>query len=356
MHSFVCLCLISALPLSVAAQAPSAPTSAAPDSAAPASARPAPEPRVVADSREGLGARLMISVYSADERGAKAAIDVTFARMLEIEARLANYVPTSEVSRVNQAAGKAPVGVSHATIAVVNRGLALSRESSHAFALTTAALESLWDFAKGKPKKPDPRRVRERLALIDDNQVVVDAENSSIFIKNPHASMSVNGLMLGLAADEAIAFLNGLGFADALVFAGGDIRASGKKGTNPWVVGVQDPRAIGYFAVTPLQNEGIATVGDYQRYVEIDGERFCHILDPRSGMPANAARSATVLAHDATSAHLFATAIFVLGTDPGLKLLANAPDISALIVDAQNGVTVSPGLKDRLRIVRPPSN
>ena len=348
MRHTLSLCLVLTSASTAAAQAPVGPTPAPPAAS--------PAPHVVSVARDGLGARVMISVFTTDESGAKSAIDAALARMLETEAQLADYVSTSEVSKVNQQAGKGPVQVSPATAALVRRSLQISERTQGAWALTTAGLASLWDFGAAKPKKPDPVRLRERLSRVDDTQVLIDAAKSTVALKNADATLSFAGMLLGEAADRAMAVLVDKGFGNALVFVGGDVRASGRKGQKPWVVGIQDPRAVGYFAVIPLEAQAVATVGDYQRYVEINGERFCNILDPRSGMPARVARSVTVLAKDAATAHALAAAVFVLGTEAGLKIIEGQPDTHAVIIDAQNAVTISTGLKDRLRVVRPPSD
>ncbi|MBI5510631.1 MAG: FAD:protein FMN transferase [Deltaproteobacteria bacterium] len=328
---------------------------AAPAAAQEPVAPPPPQPSVISDTKDGLGSHLMVAVYSADADGARRAIDAAMARMLAVEAELADYVPASELSKVNLGAGKGPVSVSPLALRMLLRGREVQRLSRGAWALSAAALQGLWDFGAAKPRPPDAVRLRERLARVDDAQIVLDVEHSQVTLQAATTSIGLGGMVRGAAADEALALLVGEGFANALVFAGGDIRAVGSKGPKPWIVGLQDPRAVGYYATLPLKDEAVATVGDYQRFVQIDGERLCDILDPRTGLPAKGARSVTVVAKDAATAHALATTLFVLGPTEGLALADTEPEVQAVIVDAGNNLAMSAGLKDRLRVVRPPS-
>ncbi len=301
-----------------------------------------------------MGVRTEIQVFLADEKAGRAAIAAAFAEIRRIEDLLTEWKPNSDVSRLNRAAGKAPVVITAETSQVLARGKEVSEVSGGAFALTWGALASLWDF-RGERTVPAESRVRERLALVDDTKLVLDKDARSAFLREDGMAVGVGGLAKGYAVHRALGVLEKAGASNALVFVGGDIGVIGRKGDEPWVVGIQDPRATGFFAVLPIGDASIATTGDYEQFFETGGKRYHHILDPRTGWPADACRSATVIAGDAVTAEALSTAVFVLGPAAGMELIERMKGVEAVVVDANNEVTLSSGLDKKVRIVRPPS-
>jgi thiamine biosynthesis lipoprotein len=313
-------------------------------------------PRVISETHTGMGTRLQIQVFAADEDEARQAIRKAFAEIARVEALLSEWRAESDVSRINQHAGKEAAPVSADTLQVLSRGIEINRLSKGAFALTWAALSSLWSFGSDAPQLPDPARLNARLKLVDDGRLTIDAAKKTAKLEAEGMAVGLGGIGKGYAIDRALAVLRDAGFPDALVFIGGDIGVSGSKADEPWVIGIQDPRAVGFFAVLAAKDEAVVTSGDYQHFFELDGKRYHHILDPRTGMPATSVRSATVVAKDALSADALATALFVLGPDEGMKLIESQPGVEGMIVDAKNEVTLTSGLKDRVRVVREPTD
>jgi thiamine biosynthesis lipoprotein len=312
-------------------------------------------PHVISETHTGMGTRLQIQVFAADEDEARQAIRKAFAEIARVEALLSEWRAESDVSRINQHAGKEAAPVSADTLQVLSRGIEINRLSKGAFALTWAALSSLWSFGSDAPQLPDPARLNARLKLVDDGRLTIDAAKKTAKLEAEGMAVGLGGIGKGYAIDRALAVLRDAGFPDALVFIGGDIGVSGSKADEPWVIGIQDPRAVGFFAVLAAKDEAVVTSGDYQHFFELDGKRYHHILDPRTGMPATGVRSATVVAKDALSADALATALFVLGPDDGMKLIESQPGVEGMIVDAKNDVVLTSGLQDRVRVVREPT-
>ncbi len=324
---------------------------AAPETAAP------PAAQLVREVRTLFGSRAEVQIFTADPKAARAAITEVFAELARLEALFSASASGSDVSRINLAAGLEPVKVAPETVQIVNRGLEISRLANGAFALSWMALHGLWDLSPTVAVRtlPGPERIAERLALVDDRQVQLEPQAGTVRLGAPGMAISVDGLAQGYAAHRGLALLEQKGFTDALVFVGGDVAARGKRGERSWLVGIQDPRATGFFAVLPLEDRAVATTGDYEHFVEIEGKRYHHVLDPRSGLPAALCRSATVVAADAATADALATAVFVLGPEKGLELIDTIATAGAVIVNADNQVSISRSLKELVRLVRPPT-
>lgn len=323
-----------------------------------ASAEKPAQAQVVKRSRSAMGTRMQIQVFTDDPEGARKAIDEAFAEMQRVSDLMSDWTRDSDVSRLNRAAGKEAVSISAETLDVLERAKAISELTDGAFSVTWAALGSLWNFSPGAedPSIPTEGRTQQRTELVDDAQLLLDKSKGTAKLQRAGMAVGLGGIAKGYAIDRAVDVLEAAGFHDALIFAGGDIRVRGAKGDRPWLIGIQDPRAKGYFAVLPMKSGAIATSGDYENYFTRDGVRYHHLLDPRTGRPARGVRSVTVVAQEGLSADGLATAAFVLGVEKGLELIENQANTEALFVDAQGQVTISSGLKSRVRILNPPAN
>jgi thiamine biosynthesis lipoprotein len=169
--------------------------------------------------------------------------------------------------------------------------------------------------------------------------------------------MGLGGIAKGYAVDQCATLFKQLGLENFMVQAGGDLYVSGAKGSAPWMVGVRDPRgrAQDVIAKAPIRDHAFSTAGDYERAFVLEGKRYHHIIDPKTGYPATASRSVTIFAPSAFLADAIDDAVFILGPKKGLALCAKYPDTLALIVDANNKIWMSPGLPEKLQILRPPS-
>jgi thiamine biosynthesis lipoprotein len=235
--------------------------------------------------------------------------------------------------------------------------LSFSARTEGAFDPTFAAMWGLWTFGDdGVRALPDPAEVARRLPLVDATKVAVDREAGTVFLPEPGMKLGLGGIAKGWATDRAVAILRAHGLHDFAVQAGGELFVAGGHGDRPWWVGVRDPRGDGPFARVRLSDAAFDTSGDYERFFEVDGVRYHHIVDPETGWPARASRSATVLAPDATTADALSTALFVLGPERGKAVLAaHFPGVEAVWVDAGGRVAATNGLSGRLEVLREPT-
>lgn len=317
-----------------------------------------PSPALVEVSRLAMGSTLRVAVWTANRDGADRVIEAVFAECDRLERQLSTWHPGSDVSRLNDAAGRGPLPVGPDTLQVLEAAAEASRLTGGKFDITFGALADVWKFDHDQDNRvPTPDEIAARLPQIDHAAVRVDREAGTAEITRPGVRVHLGGIGKGYAVDRAAALLTAAGFRDFLIQAGGDLYAAGQHGDRPWRVGVYDPRGTegASFAFIELRDETFSTSGDYERFFIKDGNRYHHLLDPDTGQPARLCRSVTILAKSALTADWASTGVFILGPDAGMALVESLPDVEAVIVTAANEVRVSSGLKDRLRIDRPPT-
>jgi thiamine biosynthesis lipoprotein len=325
-----------------------------------------PELRIIGVERPCMGTRCTLSAYHWDPVLVERAIAAAVLEINRLDALMSNWVQTSDVSRINAVAGSGEwIDVAPETFQVLTESAWIAEQSGGAFDITVGAFKGLWKFDEDNdgtiPKRAD---VLARLPYIDYRGVLLDPAGRRARLARKGQSITLGGIAKGLVVDRAVAKLREAGLRDFLVQAGGDLYASGRHGDRDWKVGIQDPRAgtekgrsgDTSFALLTLSNSAFNTSGDYERFVIRDGRRYHHILDPRTGYPVEHTRSVTVLAATSFLADTLDTALFVLGADKGLALIARLPGVEAVIVDSSNQVHTSPGLTGKLQLLRPPTD
>lgn len=331
--------------------------------APPARAEP-PDPQtgdhLITRSHKTMGTLMTLTAWAEDDAAVVKAFDEVFAEFDRIDALMTTWTDDSDVSRINAAAGDGkPVKVSREVILVLERSLAASKQSNGAFDVTVGAFAGVWKFDEDKDDTiPDAALVKERLALVGWKDLVVDAKKGTARLKRKGQRITLGGIAKGYAVDRGVAMLRKAGLVDFIVQAGGDMYAAGKRGNRFWRVGIRDPRGgrEDFFAFAEVADRTFSTSGDYERFVVKDGVRYHHILDPATGYPAMKCRSVTVMAKDALTADSLSKAFFILGPEAGMKMVEELADVEAVFVGADNKVTVSSGLVDRMKIVHDPTD
>ena len=311
---------------------------------------------VVEADRQLLGTDFRISIADVPEERAHAGIEAAFAEVSRVERLLSSHVPTSDVSRINDAAGREPVVVSSETIALIEEAREVSDLSDGALDVSFAPLMSVWASVREDPPRiPTEEAIREALALVGYRRIVVDRDRHTVQLPVAGMRIGLGAIGKGYAVDKASEVLRQQGIASFIVGGGGDLYVQGSKRGVPWRLGIQHPRnrsaLIG--EISFRQPGAIVTSGDYERFVEVDGVRYHHIFDPRTGRSARGCSSVTLLAETATRADALATAVFVLGPEAGMRLVDRLPGVEAVIVDEALHVTMSPRLRGRVRLIEP---
>ncbi len=305
----------------------------------------------VKESRGAMGSRFELTAVHEDPAVAREAVELAFLEIERIEARISSWRESSETSAVNRAAGRGAVVVSGELFALVERSLKVSRLTGGAFDITFAGAGRLWNFKDPIPELPNPRELHRALARVDYQKVILDPEALSIELLEEGMRIGFGAIGKGYAANRAAAEMRALGLPGGLVNAGGDLVAFGRREDGEaWTVGIADPlQPSRTFAHLELSEQAIVTSGDYERYVEIDGVRYAHILDPRTGWPVRGVASVTVLCPDAELADALATSVFVMGVEEGLRLVDQLRGVEALVVDRKGKIHGSESLRTQLR-------
>jgi thiamine biosynthesis lipoprotein len=318
-----------------------------------ASAGRAAERRQGRPGFQAMGTEISFAVLSADEEGATRAIEVAFAEIKRIENLMTTWRDDSEVSRINQQAGVAPVVVSPETLEVIEAAEKASQMSGGAFDITFYAMRGLWKFDEDLEQKIPPAvEIKKRRRLIDYKKVIVDKNKRTVFLAKKGMLINLGGIAKGYAVDRAVEVLRKAGFPDAIVQAGGDLMCAGSKNGQPWVTGIRDPRGgrNDVFAKMMLTNHAFSTAGDYERFFVLDGKRYHHIIDPHTGYPATRSRSVTIYAPTALLADAVDDAVFILGWEKGFAMIDKLDDVGAVVVDDKGKIHVSERVQERVRI------
>jgi thiamine biosynthesis lipoprotein len=298
-----------------------------------------------------MGTLVKITALARSESVAQAAATAGFAEIRRLEELLSTWIPTSELSRVNAAAGVMPVQVSPETLTVVQRGVQVAEMTDGGFNIAIGPAVDAWRVTEGQ-RIPTESELDALRPLVDLQAVHVDVREQTIYLGKAGMRIDVGGIGKGYAADQAIDALRRAGAIAGVVALSGDIKTFGRlPGGKMFPVGIQHPREEGsVLAWIDLQDEAISTAGDYERFFEREGVRYHHILDPRTLQPARSCQSVTVIAREGVWADGLDTGIFVMGPERGMELVEQLPDVEAIIIDAEGRLLVSSGLKLRIRL------
>ncbi len=310
----------------------------------------AASPETVRDARKKMGSRFEITAVHADGGRARLAIARAYAEIDRIEAMISSWEPASATSKVNSNAGVRPVAVPRELFNLTRRALKISQLTGGAFDITFAGLSELWDFKAEAPRLPDRRAIRRALEHVGYRKVVLDPVAGTVFLDDPQARIGFGAIGKGYAANRAVFALKEAGIESGVVSAGGDLVAFGRREDGRlWDIGIAHPDHRGHvFARLPLAEQAVVTSGDYESFLVIDGKRYRHILDPRTGWPVEHLRSVTVVCPDAELADALATAIFVMGPVEGLRLVNALNGVEALLVDGNGELHFSDQLRSQL--------
>ncbi|MBI5509263.1 MAG: FAD:protein FMN transferase [Deltaproteobacteria bacterium] len=302
--------------------------------------------------QERMSTYVTVSVAAPESPATLAAIDAAFAELDRLEALLSEWKDASDISNLNRHAGQGPVKVSPELFEVLQFAYDAGVASDGAFDVTVQSLAGLWDFRWQTPKIPSVTDLEARLTLVGFRLLTLDKEAQTVAIANPATRVGVSGLAKGYVADRMSAVLTARGFPNHLVRCGGDIYGSGRKKSGRWTIGIRDPFATGIYATVEIENEGISTSGNYERFFIRDGVRYHHILDPKTGRPTTGLASATVIAKRALFTDSWDTATFVLGKERGLAA-ATRLGFDVLFIDEAHGTASTPGMAKRITVAPP---
>ncbi len=309
-------------------------------------------PHVVKRSQMHMGTLVFLTAVAQDERVAHDAVRRGFAEIHRLEAILSTWIPDSELSRVNAAAGQQPIRVSAETIEVLEQAVAMAQMTDGGFNVVIGPAVEAWNIGR-EGHIPTPNELNAVRPLLDLSHLHIDRDAATVSLAYAGMRVDVGGIAKGYAADLAALVMREAGASAGVVAISGDIKTFGRRPDGQrFVFGIQHPRhetgmTIGQLA---LEDAAVSTAGDYQRYFMKDGIRYHHILDPQTLQPSRLVQSVTIVAGTGVLADGLDTGIFVMGREKGMALIERLPGVEGVIVGADGNVSVSSGLRDRLRM------
>jgi FAD:protein FMN transferase len=294
------------------------------------------------DVRPAMGSAFEIILYAPDETVAQRAFDAAYQRIDELNRVFSDYDPESEASRLcRQAPMGQPVAISPPMSHVLQFALSLSEKTDGAFDVTIGPLSRLWRRARRQGQLPSDARLEEARSSVGYRHIELDPVHHQVRLTTSGMRLDFGAIAKGYASDQALAAMQAVGVTRALINGGGDLTlGEPPPGAEGWRVGIaplkaDDPPS----RVLYLARCAVATSGDAWQFVEIDGVRYSHILDPRTGIGIQNRSTVTVLAPDGMVADALASAVSILGPERGLALIEAIPEASCMVVTASsNGV------------------
>jgi len=314
------------------------------------------EERIFQKSTILMDTLVTITAVAPSEKSAESAIDAAFAEIKRLEKLISFWDPESEISAINRNAGIRPVKISPETFELIKESLYISEKTDGAFDATIGPVIKQWDFKKHK--KPGPAKLDGALKKVNYRKLRLDKRNSTAYLAEKGMSFDTGGIAKGFAADRAEKVLRARGIKAGLIAIAGDIKGFGKKPDGKgWTVAIRNPRESEgneLLAKIELTDEAVSTSGDYERYFMEGGKRFHHLLDPRTGHPAEGFQSVSVIAPRAVWTDGFSTGTFIMGPEKGKKRLEEL-GFAGLLVESLEGnkgnLYITDKIKDRVQVL-----
>ena len=270
-------------------------------------------------------------------------------KIREIESVLSLHLSQSEIAAINENVGVQPVEVSQPTFDLLQRAKELSEQSDGAFDITIAPVVELWGITSDHPHVPTDEELAQAMALMGLEDLVLDEEACTAYLTRPGMAIDLGGIAKGWTADQLREYARELGAERGYVSLGGNLMIIGERPDgDPFKFGMRDPQgdASTYLGTVTLEDGcTMATTGGYERYFEEDGIRYHHVLDPRTGYPADSdLLSVAVISKDGTLADYLSTTLFVQGLEAA-KAAAGSEDYALVMVDQENNVWISGSLR-----------
>jgi len=287
-----------------------------------------------------MGTMFRITLYSAESVQASQAADAAFARAEELEEIMSDYRADSELMRLSRGGSAGPFPVSGELYDVLAKSLWVSGLSDGLFDVTSGPLVKLWRTARNSGQLPDATAIANAKTLVGYRNIELDAAHHTVFLKRANMMLDLGAIGKGYAADQMLAVLQSHGLKHAMVVAGGEVAvAEPPPGSSGWEIGIEtaDEKASGQRCTVLLHTAAVSTSGDEHQFLDINGRRYSHVINPATGWALEGRNSTTVIARDSATADALATAFSVMPVAEGLRVAESLPGVAALWVREVNG-------------------
>lgn len=291
-----------------------------------------------------MGNRFEITVVDADTMRAVTHIEDAVEEIRRIERLLTTFDENSQTNLINRNAGIAPVRVDREVFSLIQRSIRISAVTQGAFDITYGSIDKkLWNFDQHMTALPDAATAQKLVRLINYRNILLDEYNCEVFLREKGMRIGFGGIGKGYAAEKAKRLLLQKGVRSGVVNAAGDLSAWGyQPDGRPWTIGIADPDSVHHpFSSMAITDMAVATSGNYEKYVIIDGKKYSHTIDPKTGLPVAGIKSVTIICPNAEIADAMATPVMIMGVKVGLNMINQLQDIACIIIDDNNKIFTS---------------
>ncbi len=293
-----------------------------------------------------MGTRFEITVIAPNEDIGYINIDEAVSEIKRIEKIISSWDDASETSLINKNAGIKPVKVSPELFHLIERAKKISEITDGAFDISYASMDKVWKFDGTMGKAPSEAIIKNSISKIGHHKIILDADKQTVYLAERGMRIGFGAIGKGYAADRAKELLVSKQVKGGIINASGDLTTWGTKATGEkWLVGIANPLSKEkVFSWLPVVESSVATSGNYEKYIVLNGEKYSHIIDPRSGYPTTGVHSVSVFAKNAELCDALATAVFIMGRDSGIHLINQIDGVEVVVVDSDNKIHKSSGI------------
>ena len=294
-----------------------------------------------------MGTVFQITALNEDKNIAQLAVEKAYEEVIRIEKLISSWDENSETAEINRNAGIQPVKVSSELFNLIDRSKKVSKLTNGVFDISFASIDKVWHFDGSMTDIPTAEEIANSVAKINYEHIILNYDSLSVYLKDEGMKIGFGGIGKGYTANRCKAIMLENGIKNGVVNAGGDLITWGKQ-TNgeDWTIGIADPSkkesALSYLNIS---DQSVVTSGNYERFIELDGKKYCHIIDSRTGWPAESLNSVTIICSDAEIGDALATSVFILGVDEGLALINQLHAIECFIIDEKDSLFYSSGIE-----------
>lgn len=302
------------------------------------------QPQAYKRAMKLMGNRFELTVVAHTKGWADQMIDEGVKEIKRIEKLLTTFSEDSETNLINRNAGIQPVTVSEETFHIIERSIKISSITQGSFDITYGSIDKrLWNFDEAMTSLPCAKKAKKMVRLINYKNIELDAENQTVFLKEKGMRIGFGGIGKGYAAEMAKEVMKKNDVTSGIVNASGDLTAWGTQPDGkPWTVGIVHPDYRSYpFSYMNISDRAVATSGNYEKYVLIDGKKYSHTIDPRTGLPVSGIKSVTIFSPNAEICDAMATPVMIMGIEHGLNLINQLHQVECLIIDDNNKIYTS---------------
>lgn len=291
-----------------------------------------------------MGNHFEITVVAEEAEWAHAMIDTGVQEIKRIEKLLTTFSEDSETNLINRNAGIAPVQVSDEIFGIIERSIRISSITQGSFDISYGSIDKkLWNFDQSMTSLPSPDLAKKMVRLINYRNIILDKEHKTVFLKEKGMRIGFGGIGKGYGAEMAKKLMKEKGVQSGIVNASGDLTTWGvQPDGRPWTVGIVHPDHKEHpFSYMNISDMAVATSGNYEKFILINGKKYSHTIDPRTGLPVTGIKSVTVISPNAEICDAMATPVMIMGTVPGLHLINQLKDVECVIIDDDNKIYTS---------------